>query len=206
MGLGYSLFLAPLLLNLKREMGQIGVPGQLLLRFAPFLLQWYSYYNVDDSYKNDTNQVSGWWNMREWWWKLGCTPRKIRHWSPSWLQSSSSAISRAKLPLGPELDCSQLGDQYSIHLSKTPPFGASDDHLWVAWCFDGRLDLLKQICLTWSAQLGGHYHTESKFFVELNMYSWLWCCLECKVYCETASSVSLHHWESFGKFNCWKSR
>ena len=133
-GTWFSSLLAPLLpfcCFILRKVGQNGVPGQLLLRFAPFLLQWYSYYNVDDSYKNDTNQVSGWWNMREWWWKLGCTPRKIRHWSPSWLQSSSSAISRAKLPLGPELDCSQLGDQYSIHLSKTPPFGASSDKILI---------------------------------------------------------------------------
>jgi hypothetical protein len=34
------------------------------------------------------------------------------------------------LPLGPELDCSQLGDQCSIHIPKTPLFGASDDPLW----------------------------------------------------------------------------
>jgi hypothetical protein len=31
--------LAPLLLIFQKEMGQNGVPGQLLLRFAPFLLQ-----------------------------------------------------------------------------------------------------------------------------------------------------------------------
>jgi hypothetical protein len=28
------------------------------------LLQWYSLLNVDDSYKNDTTQVSEWWDMR----------------------------------------------------------------------------------------------------------------------------------------------
>ena len=43
---------------------------------------------------------------------MGSTPRKIRHWSLSWLQV---------LPLGYELDCSQLGDQYSIHLLITHP-------------------------------------------------------------------------------------
>jgi hypothetical protein len=42
-----------------REMGQKGVSGQVLLRFAPFLLQLYSLLNVNDSFKNDTNQVSG---------------------------------------------------------------------------------------------------------------------------------------------------
>jgi hypothetical protein len=26
--------------------------------------------------------------------------------------------------------CSQPGDHYSIQISKTPPFGASDDYLW----------------------------------------------------------------------------
>jgi hypothetical protein len=31
-----------LLLIFSREIGQNGVPDQLLLRFAPFLLQWYS--------------------------------------------------------------------------------------------------------------------------------------------------------------------
>jgi hypothetical protein len=40
-------------------MGQDGVSDQLLGRFAPFLLQWYSLLNLDDSYKNDTNQVVG---------------------------------------------------------------------------------------------------------------------------------------------------
>ena len=45
--------------DLVREMGQDGVSDQLLGRFAPFLLQWYSLLNLDDSYKNDTNQVVG---------------------------------------------------------------------------------------------------------------------------------------------------
>jgi len=54
-----------------REMGQKGVSGQVLLRFAPFLLQLYSLLNVNDSFKNDTNQVSGGWDMREWWWQIG---------------------------------------------------------------------------------------------------------------------------------------
>jgi hypothetical protein len=40
------------------------------------------------------------------------TPRKTRHWSPSWLQSSSGAINN--LPVGPDLDCSQLGDQFKF--------------------------------------------------------------------------------------------
>ena len=37
--------------------------------------------------------MSGWWDMREWWWKIGFTSHKIRHWSPSWQHSSSGAIS-----------------------------------------------------------------------------------------------------------------
>ena len=37
--LGFPPILAPLLLIFQKEMGQNGVPGQLLLRFAPFLLQ-----------------------------------------------------------------------------------------------------------------------------------------------------------------------
>ena len=40
--LGIPPFSAPLLLKFPREMGQNGIPGQLLLRLAPFLLQWYS--------------------------------------------------------------------------------------------------------------------------------------------------------------------
>jgi hypothetical protein len=75
------------------EIGQNGVSGQVLLRFAPFLLQEYFYWNVDDSYKNDTNQVIGWWDMREWWWKIGFTPRAIKHVCPSWQHSSSGANS-----------------------------------------------------------------------------------------------------------------
>ena len=55
-----GLFLASLLLFFLREMGQNGVSGQVLFCFAPFLLQWYSLFNVDDSYKNDTTQVSEW--------------------------------------------------------------------------------------------------------------------------------------------------
>jgi len=34
------------------------------------------------------------------------------------------------LPLGTELDCCQSRPPYSIHISKVPLFGASDDHLW----------------------------------------------------------------------------
>jgi hypothetical protein len=37
-GLGFP----PFCWIFRREMGQNGVPGQLLLRFAPLLLQWYS--------------------------------------------------------------------------------------------------------------------------------------------------------------------
>jgi hypothetical protein len=40
--LGFPPFLAPLLLIFYKGNGQNGVPGQLLLRFVPFLLQQYS--------------------------------------------------------------------------------------------------------------------------------------------------------------------
>jgi hypothetical protein len=61
--------------------------GSFCLIFVAMIL------SIENSYKNDTNQVSGWWDMREWWWKIGFTPRKIRHWSPSWQHLSLSAIS-----------------------------------------------------------------------------------------------------------------
>jgi hypothetical protein len=47
MELGFPPFLVPLLLILFRKMGQNGVPGKLLLCFAPFLLH-------DILYKNET--------------------------------------------------------------------------------------------------------------------------------------------------------
>jgi len=85
------------------------------------------YWNVD---KNDTNQDSGWWDMREWWWKIGFTPRAITHWSPSWQHSSSGAISNLwVLSLIVANNCCQSRPPYSIHISKPPLFGASDDHL-----------------------------------------------------------------------------
>jgi len=86
-------FMTPLLLIFVKELGQNGVPGQLLLRFAPFLLQCYSYWNVDYSYKNDTNRVSWWWDMTDWWWKVGFMPRAIRHVHPYWQLSSLGVIS-----------------------------------------------------------------------------------------------------------------
>jgi hypothetical protein len=46
------------------------------------------YWYVDDSYKNDTNQVSGWWDVTDLWWKVGFTPRAIRHVHFYWQLSS----------------------------------------------------------------------------------------------------------------------
>jgi len=34
-----------------------------------------------------------------------------------------------QIPLGTELDCCQSRPPFSIHISKVPVFGASDDHL-----------------------------------------------------------------------------
>ena len=42
---------------------------------------------------NDTNQVSGWWDMREWWWKIGFKPQENRHFCPGCQHLSPSAIS-----------------------------------------------------------------------------------------------------------------
>ena len=49
--------------------------------------------NVDYSYKNDTNWVSWWWDMTDWRWKVGFTPRAIRHVYPYWQLSSLGVIS-----------------------------------------------------------------------------------------------------------------
>ena len=46
-----TLFGTPFADFFSREMGQNGVPSQLLLHFAPFLLQLYFLLNVDCSYK-----------------------------------------------------------------------------------------------------------------------------------------------------------
>ena len=43
--------------------------------------------------KNVINQVSGWWDIREWWWKVGFTLRAIRRVRLNWLVSSSGVIS-----------------------------------------------------------------------------------------------------------------
>jgi hypothetical protein len=51
------------------------------------------YWKVDYSYKNDTNRVSWWWDMTDWRWKVGFTPRAIRHVHPYWQLSSLGVIS-----------------------------------------------------------------------------------------------------------------
>jgi len=51
------------------------------------------YWNVDLSYRKDTNRVSWWWDMTGWWWKVGFTPRAIRHVHPYWQLSSLGVIS-----------------------------------------------------------------------------------------------------------------
>jgi len=100
----------------------VGLDHQPLHRFTSFLFQWYLLIKTAPWAK------IGWvggemWRISSEKWKVGSTPRQIRHWSPSWLQSSSGAISRSVLPLGPELDCSQLGDQCSIQMQKHPHLG-----------------------------------------------------------------------------------
>jgi hypothetical protein len=73
------------------------------------LLKLFSLFNVDSSYKNDTNWVSWWWDMTDWWWTVGFTLRAIRHVRRYW-QLSSSAISR--LHLGAKLWSCQLGHPF----------------------------------------------------------------------------------------------
>jgi hypothetical protein len=87
----------------------------------------YNWY-VDDLYINDTNQISGWWDMREWWWKIGFTPWAIRHVRRNW-QFSISGVAK-KTPLGTKFRNCQRGRTYSIHISKVPVFRASVDPLW----------------------------------------------------------------------------
>jgi len=76
--LGFPPFLVPLLLIFSRGNGPKWGTCQLLLRFAPFLLQWYSLL-----YINHANRVSWWWDMTDWCQKVGCTPRLTRHVPPN---------------------------------------------------------------------------------------------------------------------------
>jgi len=82
-----STFLAPFCWFSSREMGQNGVPGQLLLRFAPFLLQWYLFIKKHHWNKHDRDWCSRWWVLADWQWNVGFTPREIGHVPPSWQHS-----------------------------------------------------------------------------------------------------------------------
>jgi hypothetical protein len=53
-GTWYSTLFGTPFADISREMGQNGVPGQLLLRFAPFLSQWYSLLKCRLFIQNDT--------------------------------------------------------------------------------------------------------------------------------------------------------
>ena len=70
-------------------MGYLAKYCSVLPHFRCNDIYWY----VNDSYKNDINQVSGWWDMTEWWWKIGFTPRAIRQFCRDWQHSSLGAIS-----------------------------------------------------------------------------------------------------------------
>jgi len=58
-GFGGTLFGTPFA-YFVRELGQIRGMGQLLLRFAPFLLQWYPLLKCRLFVQNDANRVSWW--------------------------------------------------------------------------------------------------------------------------------------------------
>ena len=64
----FSTFLAPfLLIFLMVKWAKMGYLAKYCSVLPHFCCSDIFYWNVDDSYKNDTNQVSGWWDMREWW-------------------------------------------------------------------------------------------------------------------------------------------
>ena len=91
-------FLAPLLLIFSKGNGLKWGAWPSTAPFCPiFVAMIFFHWNVDRSYKNDTNKVSGWWDMREWWWKIGFMSRKTRRVCPSWQHSSSGAASRCYL-------------------------------------------------------------------------------------------------------------
>ena len=71
------------------------------------------YWIVDNSYKNNTNQVSWWWDMTEWWWKIGFMPQAIRR-VPQTGQFSNSGV----LPLGAMLWICPVRGPRSIHALK----------------------------------------------------------------------------------------
>jgi len=121
----FSTFLAPLLLIFSKGNGPNGVSDHLTndwVVLPHFCCNDILYWN---SYINDSNQVSGWWEMREWWWKVGFTPRKIRHWSPSWQYSSSGATSSpySRQPLGVELIFASPGNHTQFTFQKYPHWG-----------------------------------------------------------------------------------
>jgi len=85
-----STFWAPLVLIFFNGNG----PWSIWSTTGSFCPIWYSFLKFRRFIKkNDTNQVSGWWDVREKWWKIGFTPQANRHFCPSWQHSISSAIS-----------------------------------------------------------------------------------------------------------------
>ena len=74
---------------------------------------------------------SGWSAVKILWWKVGSTPRKIRHVRPKLLCSSLGANKNSEqgLPLGAKLKHSNLGRTCSIHIYNTPFFWLSQPSL-----------------------------------------------------------------------------
>jgi hypothetical protein len=80
--LGFSPFLAPLLLIFKGKWAKIGYLANYCSVLPHFCCNDILYCNLGYSYKNDTNRVSWWWDMTDWWWNIGFTLRAIRHVHP----------------------------------------------------------------------------------------------------------------------------
>jgi hypothetical protein len=61
--------------------------------------------------------VQKWWDLADWQWKVGFTPRAIRYFSQNRQHGSSGATSEYWD------NCCQSWPPYSIHVSQVPPWG-----------------------------------------------------------------------------------
>ena len=123
----FPLFWHPFCWFSLRIMGQNKVSDQLLGHFNPFLLQWYLFIKRTLFIKNVSDWCSRWWELADWQWIVGFTPRAISRVPRTGLVSSSGFSAR---PLDAKHRNSPVRGPRAIHILKTPPFGASVDPLW----------------------------------------------------------------------------